>query len=137
MLKSCVLMQCGNWFILSMASLLWPALCQRGLDWEATSFLNWCASHCQGHCLSFSVSSFSVCHPFVFLPLKAACRALADESDYLIWRRLNEMCVYVCVRPPMREPDFHALSTLESLSDLWHIYRQREEQISRGRQQEG
>ncbi len=33
---------------------LWPALCQRGLDWEATSFLNCCASHCQGHCLSFS-----------------------------------------------------------------------------------
>uniref|UniRef100_A0A8C2BMF3 Slit homolog 1 protein n=1 Tax=Cyprinus carpio TaxID=7962 RepID=A0A8C2BMF3_CYPCA len=44
-----------------------------------------------GHCLSFFFPSCSVCHPFVFLPLKAACRALADESDYLIWLRLNEI----------------------------------------------
>lgn len=114
--------------------LFWgPALCQRGLDWDASSFFC-CASHCQGHCLSFFFPSFSFCHLFIFHPLKAACRALADESDYLIWLRLNEMCVYACVHPPMQGLDFHALSTLESLSDLWHIYCQREEQICKERE---
>lgn len=69
-------------------------------------------SLCQGHCL-FSLLSFLHLSSFAVI---AACRALADESDYLIWLWLNEMCV--CVLPAMWGPDFHAMSTLESLSDL-------------------
>lgn len=96
MLKSCTLIQCGNGFILSMASLLRANTLPTGSGLRRHIFFNCCASLCQDHCLSFFFPSLSVCHPFIFLPLKAACRALADESDYLIWLRLNEMCVYVC-----------------------------------------
>lgn len=100
-----------------------PTLCQRSPDWDATSF----------NCYAFVPGSLSIFSSLFSPSVILSCDGWVQGFGR--WVGLSHLalvewnvCVCVCSSKSMWGPDFHAMSTLESFSDLWHIDCQKQRQ---------